>query len=1076
MLTVHHGNRLEALADGLARLLASPGGGPLLEEVVVVPNAGMARWLALELAGRLGVCAAVRFVTPRAFFGELLRAVLPDADAASPFEPSALCWRLYAMLGRLDDGADFAPLRRYLAAGRPRERWQLATVLASTFDRYLLYRPGTVLRWEAENADGDWQARLWRRVVAGAGGGHRARLARRLREALAGGEPLPGLPPRLAVFGLPAMAPADVELLGAIASRVPVDLFLLNPCGEYAGDIRSRKVIARLAACDEAEAASFTEGNPLLASWGRQPLALLDRLLALEPTLVDYPHPPDETTLLGVVQADIFRLRSRDGSGDARVPIRSDDRSIMFHVCHSPMREAEVLYDHLLDLFATDPALEPGQVIVMAPDVAAYARCLEAVCAAQPEECRLRITVADLGLRAERPLVEAFLGLLELPGTRLEVDRVFRLLELDAVRRRFGLGDEDLERARTWLREAGVCWGADATSREALGLPASAEHTWRFGLDRLLLGYAMDPGGEAPIDPLVPVDGVEGSEARSIGGLVAFGEAVIGLQRELADPHTPAEWAVLLGSVLDRFCDPGPDEQDAARAVREALAALAEDAARGGAAGEEVPLEVVRQALAAALESRATGGTFLSGGVTVCAPVPMRSIPFAVVCLLGMDVGSFPRADRLPGFDLLARERRPGDPSRRADDRTLFLEALLSARRRLYVSWTGRSIRDDTEIPPSVLVGELLDYLERCFAPPPGSESVRAHLVVEHRLQPFSRVYFTPRADGSVRHFSYAREPCAALRERARNPRQPRPLVQGRLPEAERARRNLRLEDLADALENPARTLLRERLGVRLLAEPELPTAREPLVVDGLGFHRLREMALAGLLRGWDRERIRLLLRGRGLLPHGAAGDVVAERAVRGAEPIAREVAARLPASTTVAIDWRSGDFVLSGTIDRLGPNGRVVHRAGAIRPSDRLRLWVWHLALQVTAPEGLAPVSRLIGWNESKRATETLVLEPVPRREAEALLAALLAIYWESLHRLVPSFPRAGYAYATAKSDETGLRGARRAYEGSDYQPGDRHDRWVAYAWRAVDPIDAEFAQVARALWGPLLAADRSR
>lgn len=1074
MLTVHHGNRLETLAGGLARLFRFAGGEPLRQEVVVVPNAGMARWLAFELARHLGVCAAVRFVTPRAYFGELLRAVLPDPEAAAPFEPAALSWRLYTALGKLDPGEDLAPLVRYLAAGGPPQRWQLATVLASTFDRYLLYRPRTVLRWEEGENAGDWQARLWRRVVAEAGDGHRARSASRLVEALYSGEIVPGLPSRLAVFGLPTMAPADVDLLGAIASRVPVDLFLLNPCAEYAGDIRSRKVIARLAACDEAEAASFTEGNPLLASCGRQPLALLDRLLALDPTLVEYSSPPAEATLLGAVQADIFRLRSRGGAEEARTPIRPDDRSIMFHVCHSPMREAEVLYDHLLDLFATDPTLEPGQVIVMAPDVATYARCLEAVCAAQPQERRLRITVADLGVRAEHPLVEAFLGLLQLPTSRLEVDRVFRLLELDAVRRRFGLGDEDLERARSWLRDAGVCWGADAASRKVLGLPAAAEHTWRFGLDRLVLGYAMDT--EAATGALVPVEGVEGSEARSLGGLVAFGEAVMGLQRELADPRTPAAWTVLLGKVLDRFCDPGPEDQDAALAVREALAALAEDAARGGAAEEPVPLEVVREALTAALESRATGGTFLSGGVTVCAPVPMRSIPFAVVCLLGMDVGSFPRVDRLPGFDLLAHERRPGDPSRREDDRTLFLEAILSARRRLYISWTGRSIRDDTEIPPSVLVSELLDYVEQGFAPPPGSESVRTHLVVEHRLQAFSATYFAPATAREGRLFSYAGELCAALRERACNPRRSRPLVEARLPEADRARRSLRLEDLADAVENPARTLLRERLGIRLLAEPELPNPREPLVVEGLDRHRLREAALAGLLRGWNGDRIKRVLRGRGMLPHGVAGDVVAERAIRAAEPIARAVTAALPFTTTITIDWRSGDFAVTGTIDRLGPGGRVVHRPGAIRPGDRLRLWVRHLALQVSAPDGIRPASRLIGWDDRKQATESLVLDPVPRRDAEMLLASLLDVYWESLHRLVPLFPQAGYAYVTAKSDDTGLRGARRAYEGSDYSPGDRHDRWVAHAWRGVDPIGAEFAAAVRALWKPLLAAEGGR
>src|SRR5690606_17692214 len=178
---------------------------------------------------------------------------------------------------------------------------------------------------------------------------------------------------------------------------------------------------------------------------------------------------------------------------------------------------------------------------------------------------------------------------------------------------------------------------------------------------------------------------------------------------------------------------------------------------------------------------------FFAGAITFATLMPMRAIPFRHVCLLGMNDGAYPRARQPLDFDLMGRDYRPGDRSRREDDRYLFLEALLSAREHLHVSWVGRSILDQSERPASVLVAQLRDHLaagwrlagrepgHRAGDPPAdeadsareaGEQLLRA-LTIEHRLQPFHPAYF---GAGDERLFSYAREWRAAAqpgRERA---------------------------------------------------------------------------------------------------------------------------------------------------------------------------------------------------------------------------------------------------------------------------------------------------------------------
>src|SRR5690606_9535507 len=119
--------------------------------------------------------------------------------------------------------------------------------------------------------------------------------------------------------------------------------------------------------------------------------------------------------------------------------------------------------------------------------------------------------------------------------------------------------------------------------------------------------------------------------------------------------------------------------------------------------------------------------------------------------------GDYPRPRAPAHFDLTENDYRPGDRSRRDDDRYLFLEALLSARERFYLSWVGRSVVDNAESPPSVLVAQLRDHLADVLHSESGYDNVLEQLTTEHPLQGFSREYFRS-ASPESRLFTYSRE------------------------------------------------------------------------------------------------------------------------------------------------------------------------------------------------------------------------------------------------------------------------------------------------------------------------------
>ena len=299
------------------------------------------------------------------------------------------------------------------------------------------------------------------------------------------------VPERIAVFGISYLPKYHMDILAATARITEVNLFLLSPTREYWADIISQKEKARLMPADRA---LRIEGNPLLASLGKLGRDFSDMVLEIGDVAAaqeDLYADPGETSLLQQVQSDILDLSGAGEEGEKR-PLGPDDRSIQIHSCHSPMREVEVLYDNILALLEQEDQLAPRDIVVMTPDIETYAPYVSTVFqGCQDPSRKIPYSIADRNLTSEGQVAAVVLKLLALPGSRLSVIQLFDILEATPVSRRFDLDEDELERIRGWLDDTRVRWGLDEQDRIRLGLPGYRENSWRAGLDRLLLGYAM---------------------------------------------------------------------------------------------------------------------------------------------------------------------------------------------------------------------------------------------------------------------------------------------------------------------------------------------------------------------------------------------------------------------------------------------------------------------------------------------------------------------------------------------------------------------------------------------------------
>ncbi len=968
------------------------------------------------------------------------------------------------------DRPDFEALRNFLAedpgGGR---RYQLSCKIADLFDQYLVFRPELIERWETGQIDPSnhhrWQASIWRELARLTPGAHRVHRRRMLAEAVRSGvDSLAALPQRVFVFGVSYLPRFHLDIFAEISRVVDVHVFCMNPCREYWADIVSehtvQKVQRRMGALEGVEDRLHLEiGNRLLASLGALGRNFLGMLTDFYGQQAETFVEPDGHSLLSRVQSDI--LNFRDASPE---PGLSVDASIRVHACHSPMREVEVLQDQLLSLFEEDPQLEPGDIIVMTPDIEVYAPFISAVfgAAAEPRH-RIPFSIADRGTHRESGCLRTFFLLFDLRDSRFGAGEVLRLLEAPVVLKRFGLETAHLRRVEQWVRAARICWGEDQGTQAALGLPRHPHNTWRAGIERLLLGYALPSRETEVFQGIRGTDAIEGGDARVIGPFLDFLEQVFACSARLRPMRRLDEWR---GEIREMLCAFFPDDDETEadlQRVRRLLDTMVDRAASAGF-DAEVPAEVVRVFISERLDGEGAGRGFMTGGVTFCSMLPMRTIPFKVVCLIGMNHDAYPRESRQLTFDLIAQAPRAGDRSRRDDDKYLFLESLLSARRRFYISYVGQSIQDNSLIPPSAVVSELVDLLQSGYGLP--ADPASGGLVTRHRLQAFSADYFK-KGTGLFSYSAEDMQACsAAAVAAAPQPFAPEPIALTDEEASTWSRADL--GQLAAFFANPTRFFVRNRLSVRLDPPQASAADSEPFSIEGLDRFDLGSRLLHQRLRGLHPAELFAAVRSDGRLPPGALGEVEFGNLWAEVEHFARRLDALRPSASARTIDaqWDIAGFHLSARVNGITDSGCLRYRFGKLRAKDQLELWLLHLALCLASPGN--------GGCESVFVCTDRILRLKQTPASRIVLETLLGIYRQGLERPLRFFPMSSLEYArplrATSSPCRAMGAARSIWDGNGMQPGESADPYYRRCFDTGDPLCGEFEELSRRIFDPFL------
>jgi len=666
MSKIYTSNRLESLCQTMAENIRKPEKGVFEKELIITQTAGMNAWLKTELARRNGVFANFEFQNQDGFLAELYLLLFGKRLQNNS---DTIKYRIYDCLSSAAFKDAFAEVALYYENNELR-RFQLSAKIADLFDQYQLYRPEMIENWEkgilsTENSDEKWQLWLWKELKTDS--------RSKIKEKIIGQfevqkDLIRKNYPEISLFGISVYTRFHLDFFKVLAKYINVNFYQCLPTGKN----------------------EFQ--NQLLISFGTKA-----RELAGMFPIEDFETIENESdSLLARIQNRILYNTTNSEYGE--------DDSVQINSCYTPVREVECLYNYLLDLFENDRNLKPSDVLVMTTDINKYAPFVKAVFRNAP--VNIPFQVSGAASNNDDSITAALEQILGFTEDDLTSEKVISLLEHKRIKQRFGI--QDCNYIRTTIRKANIRFGRQNRAEDD-----TQYVSWKYGLDKILLGYAMLTDEAYPVSDdlsLYPFKDTEASGSHDLLRLKAFVdtlETVIDAQNE---PKTLADWKLyLFNMVFDKmvYCDDFvKDDRAELSSVYRALSFIDYLEFK-----DKVPFGLFLEELKTKLFTESRESKLNTGRVTLSSPIPVRGLPYKVICFMGLNNDIFPGKDRFMGFDLLGEKYIAGDRNKKETDKYLFLDTLLAAREKIYLSYIGQSVKDNTPIPPSIVVDTLLDYL-----------------------------------------------------------------------------------------------------------------------------------------------------------------------------------------------------------------------------------------------------------------------------------------------------------------------------------------------------------------------------
>ena len=1014
-LNTYISNDIENLAGKLAETIRSKPLELYQKESIVVQTEGMNRWLSVKISEKNKIFSNFEFFSPNNILFELFK--LANLRSADIFNTGNLRWLIYKILGSSDFQKKFTRTFQYFEGDKIKQL-QLATKLADLYDQYSIYRPDYIRLWNNDKVaevkqafvyHEKWQRWIWNKIKEEVKDYNfdkvetRDRLVDKLTNDPDFIEKIKKKYPRISLFGFSIFTPFHLEIfLGALKDHIDVDFYLFNPAPEdfWLQDIPEKtKIKIEDFYGKSSQELNLTVGNNLLMNLGKTAKELYLMLFENETFINNLDNetltqPPDRDTLLKRIQFEIYH--NINESQREKIPESLIfDGSVSIISNYSMVREVEALYNYLLKQIQEN-GYKPVDIIVQTTNIDAYTPYIKAVFDNSP--VKLPYKIADRSYAGTDNLVGILKQILTLQKDEFTSENVLQILEFEEVKNKFDI--INISKIRELVDKANIRHGIEGDiNNDTIFV------SWRYGLERILLGYAMHydslyqiPGKEYPT---IPLDITEGEYAVEGLKLKAFIDKLILFLDNRSQKRTLEEWRIFITDFIDEIMLIPDDKSDQLNYI---LDKMSFPDIIDELLDEKFSYEVFSRALIDSLYMNNRLGKFISGNITFCSMIPMRSIPYKIVVILGLNQGVFPRKNKDISFDLIMSDQRYADRNIKDSDKYLFLESLISAREKLYLSYIGQSIKDNTEIPPSPVIDEVLDYIESGS----GIEDLKDKLIIKHPLHSFDNKYYDDNFPDFYTYLDYGQNADFAD-------------ISVVKPEEESENDEISIKKLMKFFKDPVKWYFNEKLKIYYNAQDVLLPETEVFEVDNLTKHNLKSNILKIKEENVLEEYIITeIIKGDLPLKNNSRVEIekIKDDLSDLIEKYRMETNGYQERSFYVEIKLRTG-ITIQGEINNVWDDKIIIPNLTTSKTKETKEknfaknLTVLQLYRWICSIADLPVNNFMILSNDPK---QDLILEKIDKEEAEKKLIRAIDYFKQGKQEILPFYPMASFSYTNKR------------------------------------------------------------
>jgi len=716
---------------------------PFQPVYIVTQTEGMNVWLKTKLAEHLGITANFVFLNPNELVTRVNKII--GGPTYETFPKESVSWAIYELLGTDDFLSKYAtePVTGYFIIGDIQQkkfddakRFALAAQLSDLFDQYQIYRHVMIQNWtDKKNDNPCFQEYLWKELKKKLGDKLQDKTIARtniIDQLKKGHKGTWGLVKdefkQLHFFGLSIFTPFHFDIFQGLSHFMDLDFYLLNPSpDEYWYEDKSERIVNNWKVKNPNK--NVTQGNDILTNWGKVIQDTFYLFFDRDENINNYTckiEPVSNQKLLGKLQNDILFNNIEKTTIFTKADL--SDKSLQIHSSYNKAREVEALYNAILNIIETDTTVTSKDIVVTC-DIDEYASYISAVFDTAP--IKFKYTIADsIYLQGDSPL-KALESLLNLSESNFNAETLLQLLDFTCIKKKFGIQNTEL--VGLIVEKALFRFGIDGDQDDDSYLFSLSN-----SIKKIVLGISLKIDGT--YNELYPLDIIEGFDSEEALKFCVFAEALVEMLKHRGNaPKSLLEWTNYVDEMAQDFLF-ADNEEDERELRHQAMIVkqlgnfyLGSDPAY---CAEEIPWNIFVNSFLDQLGKDRRTKRYVSNGITFCSHIPMRSLPYKMVCMLGLDFDKFPRKDTKLSFSIISGTER-GDRSVRENDKHLFLESLMSAKDYFYLSYIGNSSKDNTNIPSSVLVEELIAYI----ADRAEGNDVAKKLITRHPLHAFSTKY-----------------------------------------------------------------------------------------------------------------------------------------------------------------------------------------------------------------------------------------------------------------------------------------------------------------------------------------------